>query len=131
MDGRKNVLQELMQGDLGAPAPPDRADAPQSTRGVIGAVSRSFAELKSRAVIELDLQLIEAGGLQDQLESDPADDDALRRSLAEYSHQVPVLVCPHPDHDGRFQIVFGRRRLLAMRDLGRPVKTLVRDQDDR
>ena len=128
---RKNVLQGLMQGTTTAPAPPDRPDTPHPTRGVIGAVSRSFAELKSRAVVELDPQLIEAGGLQDRLESNTADDDVLRRSLAEYGQQVPVLVRPHPADDGRFQIVFGRRRVLAMRDLGRPVKALIRDLDDR
>ena len=52
------------------------------------------------------------------------------RSIAEYGQQVPVLVRPHPKIEGRFQIVYGRRRVLALRDLGQPVKALIRDLDD-
>ena len=37
---------------------------------------------------------------------------------------------PHPDDPDRFQIVYGRRRVLALRDLGLPVKALLRDLDD-
>ena len=43
---------------------------------------------------------------------------------------MPVLVRPHPETPGRYQIVYGRRRVLALRDLGLPVKALVRDLDD-
>ena len=118
-----------------AEAPADRpADpvpvAPRSTKGAIGAVSRSIADLKARSVIEIDPQMIEAGGVQDRLETDPEEDDALARSIAEYGQQVPVLVRPHPEKEGRYQIVYGRRRVLAMRSLNLPVKALVRDLDD-
>ncbi len=51
-------------------------------------------------------------------------------SLRDYGQQVPVLVRPHPETAGRYQIVYGRRRVLALRDLGQPVKALVRDLDD-
>ncbi|WP_323039450.1 plasmid partitioning protein RepB [Gemmobacter sp.] len=123
---RKDVLKGLM----GQPAEP--ADLPQRpTRGAIGAVSRSIADLKARAVVELDPAMIDAGGLTDRLETDEAEDSTLRASIAEYGQQVPVLVRPHPEIDGRFQIVYGRRRVLAMRDLGQPVKALIRDLDDR
>jgi len=27
---------------------------------------------------------------------------------------VPILVRPHPDHAGRYQVVFGHRRLAAV-----------------
>ncbi|OYU37755.1 MAG: plasmid partitioning protein RepB [Pseudorhodobacter sp. PARRP1] len=123
---RKDVLIGL----LATPAP-SAAAPPRAQKGAIGAVSRSIADLKARSVIELDPDLIEAGGLQDRLESDAVDDSALARSIGEYGQQVPVLVRPHPDHEGRFQIVYGRRRVLAMRALGQPVKALVRDLDDR
>lgn len=136
---RKNILQGLLNPDP-VPAPPAGATAaepappaplpPRSTKGAIGAVSRSIADLKARSVIELDPHLIDAGGVQDRLESDLAEDAELTRSIAEYGQQVPVLVRPHPEKEGRYQIVYGRRRLLALRDLGQPVKALVRDLDD-
>ena len=107
-----------------APAPQRRA------RGAIGAVSQSIEALKARSLIEIDPFLIDAGGLQDRLESDDAEDQSLLYSIREYGQQVPVLVRPHPEVEGRYQIVYGRRRVLAMRDLGQPVKALVRDLDD-
>jgi len=128
---RKDILKSLMAG---APAPdPDHAaeiPQPRAQRGAIGAVSRSIADLKSRSVIEIDPYKILSGGLQDRLESDAAEDSDLQRSIAEYGQQVPVLVRPHPEKDGHYQIVYGRRRVLALRDLGLPVKALVRDLDD-
>lgn len=131
---RKNILKGLMEAPTQAPAPemaqPDHGQ-PRSSRGAIGAVSRSIADLKARAVVELDPLLIEGGGMQDRLESSSADDNQLKNSIAEYGQQVPVLVRPHPEQDGHYQIVYGRRRVLALRDLGQPVKALIRDLDDR
>lgn len=128
---RKDVLKGLM----GAPDAPARlapdADPPRATRGAIGAISSSIAALKASAVVELDPFAIEPGGLADRLETDDAADAALRTSIAEHGQQVPVLVRPHPEKDGRYQIVYGRRRVLALRDLGQPVKALIRDLDDR
>ena len=123
---RKDVLKGLMDGQT-----TDHTAPPRPTRGAIGAVSRSIADLKARSVVEIDPMLIDAGGLQDRLESDAGEDDSLRQSIAEYGQQVPVLVRPHPTREGRFQIVYGRRRVLALRDLGQPVKALIRDLDDR
>lgn len=124
---RKDVLKGLMtpsQTPVDPPAPP------RAQRGAIGAVSKSIADLKARSVVELDPHLIRAGGVQDRLESDAEEDAALARSIAEYGQQVPILVRPHPELEGQYQVVYGRRRVLAMRDLGLPVKALIRDLDD-
>jgi len=124
---RKDVLKGL----LAPTTPTDTPAPPRAQHGAIGAVSRSIADLKARAVIEIDPHLILSGGVQDRLETDEEQDSDLRRSIAEYGQQVPVLVRPHPDKDGHYQIVYGRRRVLALRDIGQPVKALVRDLDDR
>ena len=123
---RKDVLKGLLN-----PLPSEATPIPQRVqKGAIGAVSRSIADLKARAVIELDPFLIDAGGMTDRLESDAAEDETLLASIRDYGQQVPVLVRPHPVTEGRFQIVYGRRRVLALRDLGQPVKALIRDLDD-
>lgn len=130
---RKDVLKGLL-GTQPTPTPVGPSgDAPpqRPSRGAIGAVSRSIADLKARSVVEIDPFLIEAGGVQDRLETDEEAEAGLRGSISEYGQQVPVLVRPHPEKDGRYQIVYGRRRVLAMRDLGQPVKALIRDLDDR
>jgi ParB family chromosome partitioning protein len=111
-----------------APAPaPNRS---RYTKGAIGAVSQQIAELKSRSVGEIDPSLIDAGGISDRLEFDQKDHDLLVASIKEFGQQVPVLVRPHPTDENRFQIVYGRRRVLAMRDLGLPVNAMIRDLDD-
>lgn len=125
---RKDLLKGLM--DEAEPSAPPATSNPRYTKGAIGAVTRSIADLKSRAVLDLDPLLIDAGGMQDRLESDNAEDASLLRSIAEYGQQVPVLVRPNPTAEGRYQIVYGRRRVLALRDLGQTVKALVRDLDD-
>jgi ParB family transcriptional regulator, chromosome partitioning protein len=131
---RKNVLQGLMDGAKSAPdaslTPPNPTPLPRSTGGAVGAVSRSIADLKARSILDIDPAMIVGGGMQDRLETLDDEDAELRRSLAEYGQQVPVLVRPHPERDGYYQIVYGRRRVLAMRELGQPVKALVRDLDD-
>lgn len=133
---RKDLLKGLMTPvqDGGTPAPqPARVDPsrPRYATGAIGAVSESISALKSRAVVEIDPELIDAGGLTDRLEHDDVDHKRLMASLKEYGQQVPVLVRPHPDTADRYQIVYGRRRVLALRDLGQPAKAMIRDLDDR
>ncbi len=141
---RKNLLAGLMGPQpeveatvVAAPAPapakpmsidPER---PRYAKGAVGAISRSVAELQARALSDIDANLIDAGGLPDRVGTNDADDAALRESIAEYGQQVPVLVRPHPTVEGRYQVVYGRRRVLALRELGRPVKALVRQLDDR
>ncbi len=129
---RKDVLKGLLEDQSAtAQAPAPAPAAPRASRGAIGAVSRSIADLKARSVVELDPHSIEAAGMSDRLETDADADASLRNSIAEYGQQVPVLVRPHPTKEGRYQIVYGRRRVLAMRDLGQTVKALIRDLDDR
>lgn len=127
---RKNLLQGLMEEATKPRDPDTAAPLPRYTKGAIGAVSQSISDLRARAVIDLDTNLIDAGGLDDRLENSDADHAALMESLRTYGQQVPVLVRPHPEAPDRYQIVYGRRRVLALRDLGQPVKAMVRDLDD-
>ncbi|GHA59034.1 plasmid partitioning protein RepB [Amylibacter ulvae] len=145
---RKNLLQGLMDDQPAKAAPKD--DAPDETsnadavnkpasptparsrytKGAIGAVSQSIADLKSRSVSDIDPFLIDAGGVQDRLDYVEDEHHALMESIRDYGQQVPVLVRPHPDDPDRYQIVYGRRRVLALRDLGLNVKAMIRDLDD-
>ena len=125
---RKNLLEGLM-AEGAKPAETSPA-AKRPLKGAIGAVSQSIEALKARALLDIDPFLIDAGGLQDRLETDDAEDAALLASIRDYGQQVPVLVRPHPEDPERYQIVYGRRRVLALRDLGQPVKALLPDLDD-
>lgn len=54
----------------------------------------------------------------------------LLASLREHGQDQPIIVRPHPEKSGRYQIACGRRRREACRQLGITVKTLVRQLDD-
>lgn len=110
------------------PAPPEKAAA--RPRGAVGALQSSLSKLQDNAVQEIDPQLIDDAGVEDRLGLDPVAQRQLKESLAAYGQQVPVLLRPNKTRQGRFEIVYGRRRLAALKDLGLPVKAMVRQLDD-
>lgn len=88
-------------------------------------IERRLAE--GQAVVELEASTIEPSFVQDRM---PGDIDGLITSIREQGQQVPILVRPHPDQPGRYQVGFGHRRLRAVSELGLPVKAVVRDLTD-
>ena len=72
---RKNLLEGLMaEGARPADTAPGQK---RPYKGAIGAVSQSIEALKARALLDIDPFLIDAGGLQDRLETDDGEDAAL------------------------------------------------------
>ncbi|MFN3273601.1 MAG: plasmid partitioning protein RepB [Paracoccus sp. (in: a-proteobacteria)] len=126
---RKNLLKDLMAQAPAGQEPPAAA-LPRSQRGAIGAVSQSIADLKSRALVEVPAEMIDMAGLSDRLDADPDGIEALKASISEYGQQVPVLLRHSATQDGRFDIVFGRRRVQALKELRLPVKAMVRNLND-
>lgn len=125
--GRKNILTS------GAPAASPTAPRPASRdtpRGAVGALQSSLSKLQESAVQDIDAALIDDAGYEDRLGVDANAQEQLKESLKAYGQQVPVLLRPHPKNTGRFEIVYGRRRLKALRELGLPVKAMVRQLDD-
>jgi len=124
---RKDLLKGLLNGsDTPAPHTP----APRMTRGAIGAVSQSIADLRTRALVDVPAEMIDGAGLRDRLEPE-ADLDALVDSLREHGQQVPVMLRHSPNAEGRYEVVYGRRRIAALRRLNQPVRAFVRDINDR
>jgi ParB family chromosome partitioning protein len=99
-------------------------------RGAVGALQSSLSKLQENAVQDIDAALIDDAGLEDRLGFDYEAQKRLKQSLETYGQQVPVLLRPHSKTPGRYEIVFGRRRLHALKDLGLPVKAMVRQLDD-
>ncbi|WP_246723758.1 plasmid partitioning protein RepB [Rhizobium sp. ARZ01] len=85
----------------------------------------------SEAVIEIAPDQLAPSFVRDRMDeqTDPGLDE-LVRSLREHGQQVPVLVRPHPDGSGRYQIAYGHRRWQAASKLNRPVKAVVRELSD-
>ena len=101
------------------------------SRGAIGAVTRSIEQMRANGILDLATEAIEASSITDRLEQTAEDHQALVDSIREHGQQVPILVRPHPEREGRYQIGYGRRRLKALTELGRPVRAVVRPLSDR
>lgn len=90
------------------------------------------------AVRELDTDQIDDWGPADRIDDftvvnkDDENDafDSLLESIRENGQQVPVLVRRAKEQDGRFEIIYGRRRLEACRALGFKVKANIVELDD-
>lgn len=82
---------------------------------------------EGQAIIDLDTAEIDPSFVQDRM---PGEIEGLLVSIREQGQQVPILVRPHPEMPGRYQIAFGHRRLRAVAQLGLKVKAIVRDLTD-
>ncbi len=97
-----------------------------------GALQGSLA-----AIREIDPDLIDDWGPTDRLDEftavnsddDGAGFDALKNSIRDGGQQVPILV-RKAKSEGRYEAIYGRRRLRACRELGIKVRSNVQDIDD-
>ena len=106
---------------------------PRTSAPALGALQGSLASIR-----EIDPGLIDDWGPKDRLDEFTAvnteDDDegfeALKASIRDGGQQVPVLVRRSRSAEGRFEAIYGRRRLKACRELGIKVRANVQDIDD-
>ena len=132
---RKNLLAGLADPEEATPT----SSAAYPMRGASKTMIRSLDELarqadkflEGEAVIEIDPSEIDGSFVSDRLEDDEEQFEALKSAIAERGQDSPVLLRPHPDRAGRYQIVFGHRRVRAARELGRSVRAVVKAIDDR
>jgi len=97
------------------------AHAAEEARAMVAAGDR---------VVELDPALIYPSFVSDRLATLPEDHATLVALIRERGQQVPILVRPHPERPGRYQVAYGHRRLRAAADLGRPVRAVVMPLSD-
>jgi ParB family transcriptional regulator, chromosome partitioning protein len=81
---------------------------------------------------ELDTNDVDPSPFPDRLPDDgPGDFEQFRNTIETEGQRIPIQVRPHPQSPGRYQVIYGHRRLRAARELGRPVKALVLEMSDR
>lgn len=125
---RRNLFQP--------PAPPAATEDTPDARvrfpntGAMNGVKTTLKDLSSNAVREIPVHLIAESGPKDRLGFSDADVASLAESIRLHGQQVPIMVRPLPAQPGQFQIVYGRRRLRALRQLGLAAKALVRSLSD-
>lgn len=83
-------------------------------------------------LVRLDTNLVDPSPFADRLDDDDHDRfAAFVKSIADHGQQVPIRVRPHPEHIGRYQVVYGHRRLAAARALKIAVNAHVVEISDR
>lgn len=84
-----------------------------------------------QTIIEINTADIDASFIKDRLDDFNGDDfTSLIDSIRESGQAVPVLVRPHPDVEGRYQLAYGHRRVAALRELGLKAKAFIRNLSD-
>lgn len=136
---RKDIFANITSTDT--PRPERKATPGYANRGASRSMISSLSELAEKAaiadqalvgeaVIELDAGLIDNSFVSDRMGEDEEAFNELVEAIRERGQDTPVLVRPNPAGKGRYQIVFGHRRVRAARILGRPVKAVVKHVSD-
>lgn len=122
---RLSMLDGLAAGGTASPAIPT---APMMTAN--RALRSARDAVDSHKVWELDPWVIDDTRIADRL--DPSDIFDLRDAIEANGQTVPILVRRHPDQTDRYLLVYGRRRLEAIRqsDKVTKVRALVASLDD-
>lgn len=153
--GRKNLLADLIdEGAKPQIIPPAALPASSQSmvgrptlgnRGAVGAMSRSLEQISAerdaaktladqlangQTIVEIDTGLIEDSFVPDRMSGSLSDHESLVYSIREQGQIVPALLRPHPDKSDRFQIAYGHRRVKALKQLGRPVRAIIRNLSD-
>lgn len=111
------------------------AGAVRSMKDTFSDIERENEALRGRLagaeqVVEIDAGLIDPSPFADRFAQDDEAFAALKQSIAARGQEIPVLLRPSPLADGRWQTAYGHRRVRAARELGRPVRAIVRALDD-
>lgn len=136
---RKDVFANITNLDV---AKPERKATPgYATRGASRSMISSLGELAEKAakaeqllqgeaVLEIDPDEIDGSFVSDRLEEDEVTFAQLVEAIRERGQDSPILLRPHPETEGRYQVVFGHRRVRAAKLLSRPVRAVVKEVTD-
>ncbi|MDX5595506.1 plasmid partitioning protein RepB [Pseudovibrio sp. SPO723] len=142
----KSKLSAIMTGNNAAMARSGPAAEPEDVRpkpreksavGRLGAALHSLTEQRTEPVDpSLVIKNLDAKLLLPSLALDRAFElvdeelDTLVESIRQNGQQVPVLVRPHPDRAGYYQIAYGHRRVKACQQLDIAVRAVVEEMSD-
>lgn len=143
---RRELVQSLLKTDLVLSGTDTSQPAVRVASGAVRAMGLELSHLSERAqeaeelraridsgavVVELDAQCVEPSFVCDRLSrSDDEQYRTLVESIRSTGQQIPVLVRPHPERAGHYQIAYGHRRREAALELGIPLRAIVRTLSD-
>jgi ParB family chromosome partitioning protein len=136
---RRDVLLGITQADA---KQPERHTTPgYAMRGASKSMLSSIGELAAAAakaesliegatVVEISTELIDRSFISDRMDDGDEAFQELLEAIRVRGQDSPVLLRPHPAAEGRYQVVFGHRRVRAATQLGKPVRAVVKPLAD-
>jgi ParB family chromosome partitioning protein len=86
--------------------------------------------MEGEAIVELDPQLLDVSPIADRLADEDEEYQELRQAIKDAGQLTPILVRPSSSDNKRFMVVFGHRRLKVAKELGVPVRAVIKKLDD-
>ncbi len=118
----RKVFGNSLKNAMGEASPSEESLDTSRTSPTVARAQASILEEDKHATRLIDPNAIQMSAVMDRI--DPSDGlDDLVLSIREHGQKVPVLV--RRTLDGTLEIVYGRRRLLACRELGQKVRATV------
>ena len=123
----RKVFGNSLKNAMGEAPPSEENLETNRTSPTVARAQASILEEDKHATRLIDPNAIQMSAVMDRI--DPSDGlDELVSSIHEHGQKVPVLV--RRTSDGSLEIVYGRRRLLACRELGQKVRATVMEMTD-
>ena len=85
--------------------------------------------MEGEVIVELDPQSLDPSSISDRLSDDGEEYQELKQAIQQPGQSTTILVRPSAD-EKRYTVVFGHRRARVARELGIPVKAVVKKLDD-
>lgn len=113
--------------------------------GALGAISKSLDGLTEKAkrvdeieqklvagqaIVDLNPEDIDPSPVPDRMPATEQQNAEFREIIRQGGQASPILVRPHPTHANRYEVAFGHKRLRAAKELGVPVRAVVRPLTD-
>lgn len=124
----RKVTFDIPEDDRKVDAPSISPTRAQSRAPALSGMARSLQDAAQSSIQEISTDLIDDSDFKDRLAPDDEQDIRdLAESIDRQGQLIPILVSPS---GGRYRIIYGRRRLAALRLVGKPAKALVRSLDE-
>ncbi|MFW8610213.1 MULTISPECIES: plasmid partitioning protein RepB [Rhizobium] len=135
---RKHMLANFAHPNTEAAQKSSEARTEYTKRGASRSMIQSLDEmaentvrlLEGETIVSLDPASLDASFVADRIDDDRDDFALLRDAIRQSGQSTPILVRPHPDEPDRYMIVFGHRRARVARDLGIPVRAVIKPLED-
>ena len=125
----RNIFNQPPKDEKESAAPSPTLQKAAKLPGSVGGLRDSLREITANSIRDIEPDQIDIDGLRDRLVLEDTSIDELAESIRKHGQQVPIMVRPSGQPD-RYRVIYGRRRLAAIRRIGGTVKAIVRTLDD-